>query len=114
MSLDILTHFSARANAKMMCGKAVEKSVETYINGVQLKEGFRKVSNVLRLRKANGRISNVETMVNQIAEAFARVLKEQLKKDGVMLFKPNEELTSMEIIQRYLMTLEKEKEVKMA
>jgi hypothetical protein len=29
-----------------------------------------------------------------------------------MLFKPNEELTPMEIIQRYLMTVEKEKEQK--
>lgn len=36
-------------NAKMMCGKSVSADIETYINGVQLKQDFEKVSKVLRL-----------------------------------------------------------------
>ena len=36
-------------NAKMFCGKAVSKDIATYVNGVQLKDDFVKVSKVLRL-----------------------------------------------------------------
>jgi len=101
-------------SAKLMCGKSIPKDIETYINGIQLKEDFAKISNILRLRKANGRISNVEAIVNKVLEVQARMIKEQLKKEGVMMFKPNEELTPLEIIERYLASIEKEKEEKMA
>lgn len=64
-------------NAQLMCGKAVEKSIETYINNVQLKEDFKKVSNILRLKKANGngRIGNLEEVVNLMSAALTEVLR---------------------------------------
>jgi site-specific recombinase XerD len=64
-------------NAKMMCGKAVEKSIETYINNVQLKEDFKKVSDILRLKKANGngRIGSMEEVMNLMAAALTELLR---------------------------------------
>lgn len=64
-------------NAKMMCGKAVEKSIETYINNVQLKEDIKKVSNILRLKKTNGngRIGNLEEVMNLMGAALAELLR---------------------------------------
>jgi ribosome recycling factor len=37
-------------NCKMLVGKSVPKDIETYINGIQLKEDFVKLHNVLRLK----------------------------------------------------------------
>jgi hypothetical protein len=49
-------------NAQMMCGKAVDKSIATYINGVQLKNDAIKVHNVLRMDNlnGNGKVSKLE------------------------------------------------------
>jgi integrase len=41
-------------NAKLMVGKAVDKSIATYINGLQLKDDATKVSNVLQMELSNG------------------------------------------------------------
>lgn len=39
-------------NCKMLVGKSVPKDIETYINGIQLKEDFVKLHDVLRLKPA--------------------------------------------------------------
>jgi hypothetical protein len=62
----------------LMCGKAVERSIETYINNVQLKEDFKKVSNVLRLRKignSNGRIEDLEEVMKLMSNALGELLR---------------------------------------
>ena len=74
-------------NAKIMCGKSVSKDIETYINGVQLKNDFLKVSNVLRLRPTRGKaIGNLEVMVEVMSKALATALiklaREEMKKMG--------------------------------
>ena len=70
-------------NAKLMCGKAVEQSIETYINNVQLKGDFRKISNILRLRKlgnGNGRIADMEDAVNLVSGALTELLRPIVEK----------------------------------
>jgi predicted nucleic acid-binding Zn-ribbon protein len=55
--------------AKMMCGKAVEKSVATYINGAQLKNDAMKVHNVLKMEVSNGnngKVTRLEETVNAL------------------------------------------------
>lgn len=65
-------------NAKLMCGKAVEKSIECYINGLSLKEDFLKVSEVLRLRKpnGNGKVTKLEEDVQLITKIAVKIIKE--------------------------------------
>jgi hypothetical protein len=56
-------------NAKMMCGKAVDKSIATYINGVQLKNDAMKVHNVLKMEVSNGnngKVTRLEETVNAL------------------------------------------------
>jgi hypothetical protein len=65
-------------NAMLMCSKAVERSIETYINNVQLKEDFKKVSGVLRLRKigsGNGRIEDIDEAVKIVSTALGELLR---------------------------------------
>jgi integrase len=70
-------------NAMLMCGKAVERSIETYINNVQLKEDFKKVSSVLRLRRVSngdGRIENIDEAVKVVCAALAEALRPTVEK----------------------------------
>jgi predicted RNase H-like nuclease (RuvC/YqgF family) len=56
-------------NAKMMCGKSVDKSIATYINGVQLKNDAMKVHNVLKMEVSNGnngKVTRLEETVNAL------------------------------------------------
>jgi integrase len=56
-------------NAQMMCGKAVDKSIATYINGVQLKNDAMKVHNVLKMEVSNGnngKVTRLEETVNAL------------------------------------------------
>lgn len=58
-------------NAQMMCGKAVDKSIATYINGIQLKNDAMKVHNVLKMENANqtnnhGRIEALEDALKSV------------------------------------------------
>ena len=83
-----------------------------YLNHIYCTEAVNIMMDYLFLSKD---IVRVQARTDERNVASQKVLqKTGFKKDGVMLFKPNEELTPMEIIQRYLMTIEKEKEVKMA
>jgi len=52
-------------NAQMMCGKAVDKSIATYINGLQLKNDAMKVHNVLKMEisNGNGKVTKLEESV---------------------------------------------------
>lgn len=55
-------------NAQMMCGKAVDKSIATYINGVQLKNDAIKVYNVLKMEitNDNDNVVRLETTLNEL------------------------------------------------
>jgi integrase len=74
-------------NAQMMCGKAVDKSIATYINGIQLKNDAMKVHNVLKMEFING--TNNHSKI------------EQLEQTLVSLEKENKELkTRIEVLQK--------------
>jgi predicted RNase H-like nuclease (RuvC/YqgF family) len=55
-------------NAQMMCGKSVDKSISTYINGIQLKNDAIKVYNVLKMEvsNGNGKVTRLEETVNAL------------------------------------------------
>lgn len=61
-------------NAQMMCGKAVDKSIATYINGVQLKNDAMKVHNVLRMEVVNG--TNNHRKIEQLEQTLVSVERE--------------------------------------
>ena len=69
-------------NAKLLVGKAVEKSIETYINGVRLKEDFVKISNVLRVNEPqqNSRMLTLEEALELLVEVQKEELLEKVKK----------------------------------
>ena len=89
-------------NAQMMVGKSVDKSISTYINGIQLKNDAIKVHNVLKMEvsNGNGRVSKLEErllilekenselkiVLRGMAEVFGqeilRKAKEQMQKES--------------------------------
>jgi len=104
-------------NAMLMCGKAVERSIETYINNVQLKEDFKKVSNVLRLRRVgsgNGRIEDIDEAVKIVSAALGELLrpivermwyeKQQSKPDtvGLMIIPNFKTMEPQALLREYL------------
>jgi integrase len=103
-------------NAQLMCGKAVDKSIATYINGVQLKNDAKKVHNVLKMEgksKDDGRrIENLESAIKHV-EAENMTLKTrqdelqkrfmQLKKDVITANRQKiEEAVGTEVLERAL------------
>lgn len=69
-------------NARLLVGKAVEKSIATYINGVQLKEDFLKISNVLRINEPqpNPKMPSLEEAVELVMQVQKEELLEKVKK----------------------------------
>jgi len=63
-------------NAQMMCGKAVDKSIAAYINGVQLKNDAKKVHDVLKMEIVNG--TNNHTKIEQLENALKQVESENM------------------------------------
>jgi integrase len=107
-------------NAMMMVGKSVDKSIETYINHVQLKEDFLKVSEVLRFRKpnGNGKVANLEKEnqeLRNVMKVIAKFVTEEMRKQRLAQ-KPSKE-SLKELMKRTKKDLEildnfvKEKEV---
>jgi integrase len=110
-------------NAQMMCGKAVDKSIATYINGVQLKNDATKVHNVLKMdySNGNGKVSKLEErllilekenaelkiVLRGMAEVFGqeilRKAREEMNKEqaksGVAQGLPLEPLTPFEALR---------------
>ena len=61
-------------SAKLMCGKSIPVDILTYINGVQLKDDFLKVANVLKLFPKT--IPEAEDKIKNLEEALEHVEKE--------------------------------------
>lgn len=108
---------------KRMVGKSIPKSDDTYLSDMDLREGFLKLSNVLKLKPnvANGRVSSVERLAQKICDAIAEHFKPTVKqliiqemaqgKTGTigLVEMPNvDKMSSEEIIDLYL-KLRKEK-----
>lgn len=77
----------------LMCGKAVDKSISCYINGVQLKNDAKKIHNVLRMEnQSNGNERRVEDVENALkhleAENMAlKTRQDELQKNFIQLNK---------------------------
>jgi len=101
---------------KMIIGKSIPKSDDTYLGDTDLREGFLKLSNVLRLKspQGNGRVNNLEEITDLTAKALAELLKpimeklwlqQQLGGGGTigLVRKPDfESMSEKEIIKEYL------------
>jgi integrase len=80
-------------NAQMMCGKAVDKSIATYINGVQLKNDAKKIHNVLKMEnQSNGndkRVENLECAIRNLEnENMAlKTRQDELQKQHIIMKK---------------------------
>jgi len=102
---------------KRMVGKSIPKADDTYLSDMDLKEGFLKLSNVLKLKPsvANGKISSVERLAQKICDAIAEHFKPTVRqliiqemaqgKSGTLslMEMPNvDKMSSEEIIDLYL------------
>jgi integrase len=109
---------------KRMVGKSIPKSDDTYLSDMNLKEAFLKLSSVLKLKPniANGRISNVERLVQKtcdaIAEYFKPIIRQILMQEMMqsrtgtlgLIEMPNiDKMSSEQIIDLYLKLARKEK-----
>jgi len=80
-------------NAQMMCGKAVDKSIATYINGVLLKNDAKKIHNVLKMEnQLNGndkRVENLESALKNLeTENMAlKTRQDELQKQYIQMKK---------------------------
>jgi integrase len=69
-------------NVQMMCGKAVDKSIATYINGVQLKNDAKKVHNVLTMEnQSNGNDKKVESLETALRSLEAENIALKTRQD---------------------------------
>jgi len=87
-------------NLKLLVGKSVPYSDETYLAGINLKEDFLKLHNDLSLRKTtvNNRIANIEEMVDLIAKALAKLIMQNVQYMSTKL-EPEEPI---DIIKNFL------------
>ena len=92
-------------NAQMMCGKAVDKSISTYINGVALKNDATKILNVLRMEtngNGNSKVSKLEELVlalekeNSQLKQRIEILQKNFEEHREILTDLNERLTYYE------------------
>lgn len=100
-------------NIKRMVGKSIPISDDTYLAGLNLREDFIKLSNVIKLKQAtmNNKVGTLEGMVETVGKALAKSLSnmvmEQLRTDGVIsLATKEEELDPMKdwlkILENYI------------
>jgi hypothetical protein len=67
-----------------MCGKAVSVDIATYINGVQVKNDFIKVSNVLKLFPKPVANGQTKQMLDVVFQVLRNLVEDKLKEQGVM------------------------------
>ena len=70
-------------NANLIVGKAVDKSIGTYINGVSLKKDAEKVFGVLRMEqlKTNGRISTLTEAVDLVLRVLRKMALREIQME---------------------------------
>ena len=102
-------------NAKLMVGKAVDKSIATYINGVSLRKDARKILNVLRMEapKTNGRMSTITEALDLVLRVLRKMALKEIEKEqqasgylGVMV--DYSKLSHKEVLEEYLKLRKKE------
>lgn len=95
-------------NAKLMCGKSVDKSISTYINGLSLRRDAQKVFNVLRMEpiRSNGRVNTLTEAMDLVLRTLRKMCLKELEKEGygegLGLLKDYSRLSHKEILEEYL------------
>jgi integrase len=96
-------------NAQLMCGKSVDPSIATYINGVSLKHDAEKVFNVLRMEppQTNGRVDNLMQAMDLVLKVLRKMCIKELQAEGygtevLGVLKDYSRLTHKEVLEEYL------------
>ena len=96
-------------NAKLMVGKAVDKSISTYINGVSLRKDACKVLKVLLMEppKMNVQNTNLEKVVDLALKALRKMILQELEQEqqssgylGIII--DYSRLSPKELLEEYL------------
>jgi hypothetical protein len=101
-------------SAKIIMGKKVESDLATYMqqNEEELRQKFIKIYPWIKLEaNGNGRISRVEEDIQILARALIRLMEEQKRLEGIKFTKDEDPL---EILRKYITSLEKEHKERMA
>ena len=97
-------------SAKMLVGKSVSPDIATYISGVQLKNDFLKLSNVLRLfpkpQAVNG---EARKMLDTVFQVLRGLVEDKLREQGML--KKTKPIDWQEIYQQLLPESEREEKV---
>jgi integrase len=97
-------------NAQMMCGKAVDKSIATYINGIQLKNDAKKVHNVLRMEVATpSTSSDVQKTLDTVMEVLKALMEDACKQKG--LLKKTKSVDWLELLEKLKPEIERKERV---
>jgi integrase len=99
-------------SAKLMCGKSIPASDDTYVHDAELKNDFIKVSKVLRLRQevqGNGRVSDMQKELEELRTVMKVLAKYVSLLKQTVSYKRSakgfiEEQKENEIIKRFLET----------
>lgn len=92
-------------SAKILVGKSVPADIMTYISGLNLKEDYNKLSNVLKLKSngnGNGKVSKLEELVLELEKENAQlkqrieILQKNFESHETMIADLNERLTYFE------------------
>jgi len=96
-------------NARLMSGKAVDKSIATYINGVSLRKDAAKVFNVLRMEpiRSNGRVNTLTEAMDLVLKTLRKMCIKELQAEGygeeaLGILRDYSRLTHREVLEKYL------------
>jgi len=95
-------------SAKMMTGKAVERSVATYIVGTDLTKDAQKMSNVLRMEETPQISTGTNAIIDTMLECLKELLRDKLTEKGLTFTKIS--TTDWENLYERLLPPEKRKE----
>jgi integrase len=73
-------------SAKLLCGKSIPASDDTYVHDAELKKDFIKLSNVLRLfpKIAVNSSNNMKQAVDTMMQVLRSLVEDKLKEQGLM------------------------------
>lgn len=70
-------------SAKMMVGKAVDKSIMAYIQGTDLSKDAKKMANVLRMEQTPQTTATTDQIINSMLDCLKALIKDKLSEQGL-------------------------------
>jgi hypothetical protein len=95
-----------------MCGKAIPASDDTYVHDAELKKGFIKLSNVLRLlpKIAANSSNNMKQALDTMMQSLRSLVEDKLKEQDLM--KKTKPIDWQEIYEQLLPEEQRKEKVK--